>query len=739
MTGEVAIKITSVRHRGPRGGAIVAGQILGRKDRRVVVIRNSLLPDSGIIHKGQVWLFEGTEHRNAIRPTPGVELVEQTINARTAVMERPSGDNLIDFIAANEDIRGIGTVKATRLYEHFGQQLAKHIENRRIDLLAKIVPEQAAELICDAFEKAQSLDAIRLLDRFGIDAKMGRKVLDHFGARTPEAITENPYVLIAFYGKWKAMDAFALTQCGIAKDSELRLCAALEDALYDCFSTGSTLIRADTLRARITKRLGDPALADTALDLPSATGQFYCSEAGYHPAGPWLMERQVAQFVLGTNEAAGEQLGLGLDEPAQIDAIILAYEADTGFVLTPEQRLAVSTSANSRFSLICGGAGVGKTTVLNCLIRVIEASDPFAEIHLVALAGKAAMRMTEATGRDAKTIASFLRKTSYRDQAQNTTNWLLIDEGSMVDLIALYRMVRHVPANTRVVMLGDPFQLPPVGPGLTLHALMQSAVPSTTLTQVHRQAARTGIPQVAATIRAGRWPQIKTLDANEAVPAEDGVFAIPCAPERLNEITARAYQQLTAGRPGHDVKVLCPTRSGIGGVSPINAELQAAFRSDEACLVHADPEHGPIRFTRPDGSTLRRGDLVLFTRNDYERDLRNGSLGTIEELHVPADSEGAVCSVDFDGNSVDLTSADLDHLELGYAITVHKSQGSQFRRVIVPLRRSRLLDRSLLYTAVTRSVSQIVIVGDMLAAESAVSTASASRRSVGLPHLLALE
>lgn len=737
MTTDISIKVTAVRHRGRTGGAVIAGQILGGTERRVVVLSHRLLPDSALIQKGQAWRVSGPMEERATTPAPGVRLVEQTITAKTAVLERPTGRNLIDFIASNEDIRGVGRVKATRLFEAFGDGLIELIESRCLEQLETVVSAAAATDICNAFERAQCLTGLHLLDQLGVDPAMGRKVIAYFGKRTPEVIGKNPYVLVPFMGKWKSMDAFALERCGVAPDSPYRLTAALEDALYGTFTAGSTLVAPKELTAQLQNRLGCSVLTKQALMLKSAKGQFYRSSAGFHPAGAWLMERQIALFVRGGDAPPISQRSLDLSDAVDLDSFIDRYEANSGFLLTEEQRNAVKTSATSRISLICGGAGVGKTTVLKCLIQTIEGSDPCAAIHMVAVAGKAALRMTEATGREASTIAGFLSKAKFDTQPANTRNWLLIDEGSMVDLVTLYRLVRLVPESTCIIMIGDPYQLPPVGPGLTLHALIDR-VPTSALTLVQRQAARTGIPQAAAVIRSGHWPEMPMLSAGLPVPKSEGVFFMPCGADLIDEMTVSAYQQLICGSAHHGVKVLSTTKAGPGGVAPINSAIQDVYQAASRVVHHVDEDFGVIPFIHSHARIeLRQGDLVIFTRNDYERGLRNGSLGLIEEVHTPIDATSPTCTVIFENERVTLSSDDLPNLELAYSITVHKSQGSQFERVIIPVRHSRLLDRSLLYTAITRAVSQVVFIGDIEAARQAVHTVAASRRSVGLPYLLA--
>ena len=208
-----------------------------------------------------------------------------------------------------------------------------------------------------------------------------------------------------------------------------------------------------------------------------------------------------------------------------------------------------------------------------------------------------------------------------------------------------------------------------------------------------------------------------------------------CTEDQIGSAVIDVYRELGGDGSSHDVQILCPTRSGIGGTGTLNIALQNTFKSEQPSICFTDEEFGTITYLSGCGS-FKLGDLVIYTRNDYERGLRNGSLGKILQTLQAADPSEPVCIADFEGMRVELNATDLGYLELAYAITVHKSQGSQFNRVIVPLRRSRLLDLTLLYTAVTRSINQVVLIGDELVARKALRRISADCRMVGLPQLI---
>lgn len=721
----IDVQVKSVRSRGRYGGAIISGRIVNSGEMRVIILNHAVLPDSESIYKGQVWRVSGKLESRDITPPFGNPIAELTILADSASLLHPSGENIIDYIANNPDIVGVGYVKASKLYGRFGTELLQIIEGKDVRSLQEVVSAESADAICKAFEQLNVARSLLFLDSVGIPQSIGRKVIDVYGADTQRQITEDPYRLLSFCGKWEVVDRFAISKCGIQLDEDLRLQAAVEEALYRCFDNGSTAADEAKLKRVLISLLGSAELAHEALSLGSTNGQYYRTEL-YHPAGAWLMERYIAERISAINKYHdGGQLGLIPDE-ASIEDVVALFETTENIELTDDQRKAVVTSALNRFSLILGGAGVGKTTVLKCVYAAMKSLDPFWVVYQLALSGKAAKRMTESTHLDSYTIEGFLRNVKREEIPDNA--WIVVDEASMVDVVSFYRLLRHIPNSARLILIGDPYQLPPVGPGLVLHVLVNSAAPQTTLTVVKRQSEESGIPQVAAAIRAGKWPSLPTYRDG----LEQGVSFALCDESHIEETVAEIYKQIGGDGSSHEIKILSPTRSGFGGVQSINAALQMYFRNGAPSISYVDEEFGVVDYWS-NATKLKVGDLVMFTRNDYERDLRNGSLGVITERLIPGAHDDPVCVADFEGQEVMLDSSDLDAVDLAYAITVHKSQGSQFKRVIVPVRKSRLLDLTLLYTAITRGVCQVVLVGDMAAARAALKRISANLRIVGLP------
>jgi exodeoxyribonuclease V alpha subunit len=306
-------------------------------------------------------------------------------------------------------------------------------------------------------------------------------------------------------------------------------------------------------------------------------------------------------------------------------------------------------------------------------------------VHMMAVAGRAAVRISEATGWPASTIAAFLKGVETRTIALGPESLVVVDEASMLDLPTMYRILRCLPDGCRLLLVGDPGQLPPIGFGLVLHALVdRKEIPAVELTRVYRQTEATGIPAVARAVRAGTMP----VFLGQIDTTAGGVALIPA-----DKPSTDAIVDVVADLGGfaEDLRVICAVKAGPVGTEALNKRFHDIFAVGK--------KRHPTRH-------FAEGEPVMFLRNDYQRDLRNGTLGRIAAI------DGEVLRVDFDGVIHELAGAALHDLALAYAITVHKAQGSSFRRVVIPIQRTRLLDRSLVYTAITRATDLAVMVGD---------------------------
>lgn len=720
----VELAITSVLSRGAGGGVIMAG-VDTEGQRYVARCSWRLVPDSALPCKGQRWALRGVlvDYKQ-----------KQQIEATYAELLRPSGKNTIAWIAGCNDVPGVGQVKAQRLYDRFGPELVTIIEQRDMKALSTVISHEAADLLCHAFEKFQVAQTLVWLDQIGMPRRIGQKVVACYAGMAREKIEANPYALISFEARWKAVDVLAQERFGVTDADPRRLEAAVEETLYRALKDGHTCLPGKEVRSRLKTLLDDPDLVGQSL-ATDGSSQYRRVGDLYQPTGTYLIELEIARRL--SRMAAGEVaqqtsiFAVGEVDHGAMKAAIHDYERTQGFALSSEQRQAILCSGSACLSLILGGAGTGKTTVLKALYAALEAVQPGVAIYQLALAGRAAQRMQEATGRESCTIAAFFAQVSAVPLGSDAV--IVIDEVSMVDVILFYRLLRHIPPSTRLILVGDPRQLPPIGPGLLLHALAgHPAVAQTELKVVKRQSIASGILPVAVAVRRHTIPDYVSYQGRG-----NGVSFIDCPDHALDEAVVRVYAELGGSGADYRVQILSMIRSNQGGVKHLNQRLHDRYRREAPPVYCVDPQFGVVPARTLEYVPLKVGDLVMFTKNDYRLGLRNGSLGRIIEA-LPVESEDSdCCKVDFDGVEYTLKTTQLESLSHAYAITVHKSQGSQFSRVIVPIRRSRLLDQALIYTAITRAVDQVVLVGDREAvAASILAPASAALRHVSLPGLL---
>jgi exodeoxyribonuclease V alpha subunit len=728
----VSIRVTSVRSRGVNGGAIFGGKT-DNGEIHVVIADYSVIPDSSMVNSAQIWEVQGTPSTHFYEQN-GIKHCEQQINAAQLTMLRPSGRNLVNWIAQSPECQGIGEVKARRLYEHFGTTLVELIDQGDVYKIAAIVGQESAESLCQAFLKHGIARTLLWLDQLGITRKIGASVAAYYQGQAKEKIEANPYFLVSFEAKWSVVDGLAQNRFGIKNDDPRRLLAATEEVLYRALGVGHTCLSRVKVRAGLMLLLGVSNLVDQALSVALADERI-CEVAevlqtsGMNRIESYVAARMHCMLTGRDFDGQGELLDVPILPISHIDASIALYESMNNIDLTDEQITAVRISATNRFSLILGGAGTGKTTVLKALCQALEREQPGLVIYQLALAGRAAQRMTEATGRPSKTIAAFLL-----DEEVVANSLVLVDEVSMVDVILMYRLLRHLPNGVRLVLIGDPSQLPPIGPGLVLHALADlPSIPQVLLKTAKRQSTASGIPQVAADIRAHRSP---TWAVYRGIGS--GVSFIECRSDEVDQMVNDVYLALGGNGKDFRVQVLSTTRNGTGGVRRVNEMLHSQFRNQDVSVRSVDKEFGLLPERTVDNLGLGVGDLVIFTDNDYTLGLRNGALGRIVHAVEPESVDSIVCVAEFDGLEYQLNAMHVRSLTHAYAITIHKSQGSQFTRVIIPVRKTRLLDNALIYTAVTRSIEQVVLIGDRQATEGAIAAmANSTLRSTALPRLLA--
>ena len=623
----------------------------------------------------------------------------QQLHARQCIYQAPRGRLLVQYLANNPAFVGVGEVKARALFEAFGDDLADVLSSGDVERLSEVLTRETSVRLVDAWaEQRAEAELIDYLDTRGFSPRLAGQLRRAWGVKALDVLEQNPYFMLAF-AAWRTVDA-AARLTGMQPDDPRRMVGAVEAALYRELQVGHTLTDRETLLSRVRKLLGN-GNDETALTLALEEGATVGDEAvGYQPVGAAALEARITERI--RKMLAGEPMRQGVlfgdsDVSVSIDACIADLEQEQGFALSLAQRQAVELSWKSPFSLLIGGAGVGKTTVLRAVIAV--ALRQGAAVHQMALSGRAAKRMAEATHAPATTIAKFLAAIRAGKLELDESTLLVVDEASMLDLPTMFRLLRHLPDGARMLLVGDPAQLPPIGFGLVFHRLAEAAgVPRVQLTEVHRQAASTGIPGVAAAIRCHDIPFLRAHPTGDV-----GVSFIECQPTEILSTAERVVSEWD-----DDWQVLAPVKEGPGGIRALNERFHE-LNTGAGC-----------------GNGFAVGDPVIHLVNDYDAGLMNGTLGFVMGA---SDGPEKGLWVDFEGEEHLIPQGDLDErLELAYAISVHKAQGSQFKRVVVVISESRILDHALVYTALTRGVQQVVFIGDRMAFERAVQEAPLAQR-----------
>lgn len=654
-----------------------------------VVARGAALPRTPVV--GELWKISGVFQEH---PDYGRQL-----NAMRCSAAPPKGRLVISYLAGHPDFVGIGGARAKALYATFGDQLVEVLDAGDLERLAAVLSRELAQsLVVTWAEKQAEAAVVVFLDEHGFDLRLASKLRRIWGEQVITMLQLNPYHLLAF-ASWTQTDA-AAAKLGVAPGDSRRLVGAVEAALYGRLQEAHTVTSATQLKRRIAKLLNtglNSEQCQAAIDLAYQEGAIVGDACtGYQPVGAAALEVRIAErmrSMLAGEQATQASLFPAEFGPAWLESAICENESAQGFALNSRQREAVLMAVTKPFSVLTGGAGVGKTTVLRVVIDIAQRLE-FKVIQM-ALAGRAAMRMAEATGHEAMTIAKFLHQAKDGKLEVTADTLVIVDEASMLDLPTTFRILKYLPDGVRLLLVGDPAQLPPIGFGLVFHRLVQSiAVPQVELTEVHRQAAATGIPAVATAIRAHLVPDLGCYRG-----CRPGVSFIEVHSSHIQGV----LQQLADDWQGENWQVLSAVKAGPSGIEAINGQFHQNYEGE--CL---------------NGYRFRAGEPVIHLVNDYERGLMNGTLGRILEVS----HEGTPgLYIDFEGTEHFIPASEVtERLELAYAISVHKAQGSQFRRVAVVITRSRILDHALVYTALTRGIEQVVFLGDKAAFEQAVQS-----------------
>ncbi|MFL1484789.1 AAA family ATPase [Marinobacter sp. LN3S78] len=598
-----------------------------------------------------------------------------------------TGETFITFVSKDKQFSGIGESKARQLWSRFGMDIHRMLtEGNAQDLkaLQETLSDKSIKALYAGYAKYENLRHTVWMCKAKIPQPVQQRILKHHKLGTVEAIKKNPFELINFGLTFKEIDTLLHAIHGHAWERERypkeRTQAAMVQSLKDCMLDGSTWLKAGQVKTRAFNYLKSEALCEEGVDWLKNTPSValhHKQDGRLHPTATAIQELALAKRI--------KHL-LGLKTPLS-DRDEWAFQevlAQLPYDLTSKQKLAVMTSLTEGISCITGGAGTGKTTVLSTFLQT--ASKIGYSIHAVALSGRAAMRLHESIGYLTMTIARFLREEPVvcPDGAKAM---LVIDEASMIDLPTMFRIINHIDPSVKIILTGDPSQLPPIGVGKILHDLVLSDhVQNTMLDVVKRQKGSTGIPEYSKQVNAGEVPPSLSTRNIYFHGIDDAEIALGKAIELYLESPEAS-------------RIIAPTRKLVGEA---NSSIQQIYNGDSP-LMNFNLEGEEYYLN------LRLNDQVLFTQNHPTEGVQNGSLGKLVSVEQDEDVVGVV-QLDT-GETVEIQGALLDALELGYAMTLHKAQGSQFPRVIVLLKDGRVLDRSWLYTALTRAENEVHLIG----------------------------
>ena len=708
---QVEASVLGTVYRNDENGYSVVMARMGRSEITVVGVLPELTAGEQAVFSGE-WV----EH-----PQYGRQL-----RCSACQLQKPTTLLGIERYLGSGLIHGVGPSTAKLIVQHFGEEtltvLSEHPE--RLQEVPKMGKKRWIQIAESFREQQQAREAMVFLQSYGIPASLSVKISRLYGERTPEVIRQNPYRLCEDLEGVGFLTADRIgTALGIAPDSEHRIQSAVKYVLRDAAaSMGHVYLprRELTLRAaqllRVEEALCHRQIQQLALlrdvVLQGGDGE---EERVYLPAFD-AAEREVAQRLceLMASLAPVKSRGAHRD--------IDRFERDRGIRFSEKQREAIISALEQGVLVITGGPGTGKTTIINCIIRLLSSEG---EVVLCAPTGRAAKRMTEATGYESKTIHRLLEyggeEGSFARNQENPIegDCVIVDETSMVDLMLMRSLLRAVEPGTRLLLVGDADQLPSVGAGNVLGDILQSgAVPAVRLTDIFRQGETSRIVVNAHRINHGEMPLLNEKGTDFFFERKEG-FAqtaqtiVQLVTRRLPKFLGYAEDERTA-QAVRNIQVLAPARKGECGVMALNTLLQAALNPS-----------GPGRPSLSYGETVfRLGDKVMQTRNDYQIEWRketvsgwedgvgvfNGDVGFITQV----DEEEHSLTVLFDEErEVVYQSGQLENLDLAYCLSVHKSQGSEFPVVVMPVAGGppMLLTRNLFYTALTRARSLVVLVG----------------------------
>lgn len=635
---------------------------------------------------------------------------EETMPATVYGIEKYLGSGLV---------KGIGPRFARAIVQRFGTETIDIIETE-IERLYEVpnIGRKRVAKIRESWEKQKDIKNVMLfLQGYGVSTAYAAKIYREYGKESIDKVRENPYRLADdIWGiGFKTADGIA-AKMGYEKEDPRRCRSGILYTLGQLSDEGHVYAGEEQLVKTAGQLLeaGETAIRDTLAGMLQAEDLILDKDAIYLPPF-YHAECGTSRRLRDLAESTGRSLFDGLFDPSSLTA-------ETGIEYDEVQLAAIRQAVTSKVMVLTGGPGTGKTTTTQGIIAALKKAG--LRVLLAAPTGRAAKRMSEATGMEAKTIHRLLEYNPQDGYKRNDENplegdALIVDECSMIDILLMNNLLKAVPVGMRLVFVGDIDQLPSVGAGNVLRDIIDSQrIPVVRLVRIFRQAQKSRIVMNAHAINQGRFPD--TSNGRDT----DFFFMREDDPERAAETIVRLVKERLprAYRESPDrIQVLTPMQRGVVGAANLNLLLQQALNPSGPSLNRG-------------GYTYRQGDRVMQQRNNYDKDVFNGDLGYIREV----DTEDRMLTVDFDGKKVEYDVTELDELTLAYATTIHKAQGSEYPIVVMPVLMTHfvMLQRNLIYTGITRAKKICVLIGAMKALAYAVRNMSVLKRNTRLKERL---
>ena len=635
---------------------------------------------------------------------------EETMPATVYGIEKYLGSGLV---------KGIGPRFARAIVQRFGTETIDIIETE-IERLYEVpnIGRKRVAKIRESWEKQKDIKNVMLfLQGYGVSTAYAAKIYREYGKESIDKVRENPYRLADdIWGiGFKTADGIA-AKMGYEKEDPRRCRSGILYTLGQLSDEGHVYAGEEQLVKTAGQLLeaGETAIRDTLAGMLQAEDLILDKDAIYLPPF-YHAECGTSRRLRDLAESTGRSLFDGLFDPSSLTA-------ETGIEYDEVQLAAIRQAVTSKVMVLTGGPGTGKTTTTQGIIAALKKAG--LRVLLAAPTGRAAKRMSEATGMEAKTIHRLLEYNPQDGYKRNDENplegdALIVDECSMIDILLMNNLLKAVPVGMRLVFVGDIDQLPSVGAGNVLRDIIDSQrIPVVRLVRIFRQAQKSRIVMNAHTINQGRFPD--TSNGRDT----DFFFMREDDPERAAETIVRLVKERLprAYRESPDrIQVLTPMQRGVVGAANLNLLLQQALNPSGPSLGRG-------------GYTYRQGDRVMQLRNNYAKEVFNGDLRYIREV----DTEDRMLTVDFDGKKVEYDVTELDELTLAYATTIHKAQGSEYPIVVMPVLMTHfvMLQRNLIYTGITRAKKICVLIGAMKALAYAVRNMSVLKRNTSLRERL---